>query len=184
MDEKTMEPRGGVRALVGTALMAAVLCVLGPLSVPIGPVPVSLGTLGIYCAVYLLGWRRGALSVLIYLLLGLAGLPVFSGFAGGLARLAGPTGGYLMGFLPMAGIAGFAVERGERRAALFAGLAVGTAVLYAFGTAWYCVLTGSGLMAALALCVLPFIPVDLGKMALAAALCPVVRRRVQRAGMA
>lgn len=175
--------RPAVHSMASTALMAAVLCLLGPVSLPIGPVPISLGTLGIYLALYLLGWKRGTVSVLIYLLLGLAGLPVFSGFAGGLARLIGPTGGYLMGYLPMAVTAGLVIDRWDSRAAQFAGLAASTAVLYAFGTAWYCVLTGSALGSALALCVLPFIPVDLVKIALVTVLCPTVRRRLRQAGL-
>ena len=80
-------------AMVVTALMAAVTCILAPLSVPIGPVPISLTNFAIYLSLYLLDWKKGTLSYLIYLLLGLVGLPVFSGFTGGLAKLAGPTGG-------------------------------------------------------------------------------------------
>ena len=75
--------------------MAAVTCILAPLSVPIGPVPISLTNFAIYLSLYLLDWKKGTLSYLIYLLLGLVGLPVFSGFTGGLAKLAGPTGGYI-----------------------------------------------------------------------------------------
>lgn len=79
-------------AMVVTALMAAVTCILAPLSVPIGPVPISLTNFAIYLSLYLLDWKKGTLSYLIYLLLGLVGLPVFSGFTGGLAKVAGPTG--------------------------------------------------------------------------------------------
>ena len=78
-------------AMVVTALMAAVTCILAPLSVPIGPVPISLTNFAIYLSLYLLDWKKGTLSYLIYLLLGLVGLPVFSGFTGGLAKLAGPA---------------------------------------------------------------------------------------------
>ena len=71
-----------------TALMAAVTCILAPLSIPIGPVPISFTNLAIYLSLYLLGWKKGTISYLIYLLLGLVGLPVFSGFTGGPAKLA------------------------------------------------------------------------------------------------
>ena len=77
-------------AMVVTALMAAVTCILAPLSVPIGPVPISLTNFAIYLSLYLLDWKKGTLSYLIYLLLGLVGLPVFSGFTGGPSKLAGP----------------------------------------------------------------------------------------------
>ena len=75
-----------------TALMTAVTCILAPLSIPIGPVPISFTNLAIYLSLYLLGWKRGTISYLVYLLIGLVGVPVFSGFTGGIGKLAGPTG--------------------------------------------------------------------------------------------
>ena len=146
-------------AMVVTALMAAVTCILAPLSVPIGPVPISLTNFAIYLSLYLLDWKKGTLSYLIYLLLGLVGLPVFSGFTGGLAKLAGPTGGYIIGFIPMA-------------------IIVGTAICYAFGTAWFCFQSGYTVGAALAVCVIPFIPADLCKMVIAMIIGPMVRKRL------
>ena len=75
-----------------TALMAAALCVLGPLSVPIGAIPISLSNFVICLTAWLLGPKFGTLSVAVYLLIGLVGVPVFSGFTGGMGRLLGPTG--------------------------------------------------------------------------------------------
>ena len=117
-------------AMVVTALMAAVTCILAPLSVPIGPVPISLTNLAIYLSLYLLDWKKGTLSYLIYLLLGLVGLPVFSGFTGGLAKLAGPTGGYIIGFIPMAIIAGIVIDKFSQRWIQILGMIVGTAICY------------------------------------------------------
>lgn len=97
-------------AMVTTAFMAAVTCILAPLSIPIGPVPISLTNLAIYLSLYLLNWKRGTISYCLYLLIGLAGLPVFSGFSGGIGKLAGPTGGYIIGFIPMAIIAGIIID--------------------------------------------------------------------------
>ena len=88
--------------LIFMALMAAVMCIAGPLAVPIGPVPITLTNLVIYIAVGVLGTAQGTISYCLYLLLGMVGLPVFSGYAGGLGKLAGPTGGYLIGFIAMA----------------------------------------------------------------------------------
>ena len=82
-----------------TALMAAALCVLGPLSVPIGAIPISLSNFVICLTAWLLGPKFGTLSVAVYLLIGLVGVPVFSGYGAGVAKLAGPTGGYLVGYL-------------------------------------------------------------------------------------
>ena len=76
-------PRTKTYEITMTALMAAVTCILAPLSIPIGPVPISFTNLAIYLSLYLLGWKKGTISYLIYLLLGLVGLPVFSGFTGG-----------------------------------------------------------------------------------------------------
>lgn len=83
--------------IVKIALMAAIISVLGPLSVPLPftPVPVSFTIMAVYLTSYLLGSKTGTLSVIIYILVGLAGLPVFSGFTGGAAKLVGPTGGYI-----------------------------------------------------------------------------------------
>ena len=92
-------PRSKTYEITITALMTAVTCILAPMSIPIGPVPISFTNLAIYLSLYLLGWKRGTISYLIYLLIGLVGLPVFSGFTGGPAKLAGPTGGYIIGFI-------------------------------------------------------------------------------------
>ncbi len=170
--------------LTATALMAAVMCVLGPLSVPIGAVPISLTNLVVCFAVWLLGPRFGTLSVLVYLLLGAAGLPVFSAYGAGLAKLAGPTGGYLIGFLPMALIGGLALEK-SKGSPLFTGLGlvVGIAVSYAFGTAWFVWQMGCTLPYAMGVCVWPFIPFDLAKVVLSSALGALVRRRLIAAGL-
>ena len=98
-----------VKQLALTGLMAAVICVLGPLalSIPVSPVPISLGTLAIYFVASVAGMKTGTLSVVIYILLGLAGVPVFTGFTGGVGKLFGPTGGYIIGYLFMALICGF-----------------------------------------------------------------------------
>ena len=93
------------------AIMTALTCILAPFSLPIGPVPISLTNLVIYFSLYLLGWKLGTLSYVIYLLIGLVGVPVFSGFTAGPAKLFGPTGGYLIGFIPMAIIAGIVIDK-------------------------------------------------------------------------
>jgi biotin transport system substrate-specific component len=157
-----------VRFLTVCGLVAAVFCVLGPITVPIGPIPVSLMPLALYVAAYVLGHKTTLVSVAVYLLLGAAGMPVFSGYQGGLAKLVGPTGGYLLGYLFLALILGLAAEQSHRRALpCVIGMLLGTAVLYTFGTVWFMVETQTPLWGALTMCVLPFVPVDLCKMALA-----------------
>lgn len=165
-------------AMVFTALMTAVTCILAPLSVPIGPVPISFTNLAIYLSLYLLDWKRGTLSYFLYLLIGFAGLPVFSGFTGGVAKLAGPTGGYIVGFIPMAIIAGIVIDHCQKRWIQLLGMIVGTAICYALGTAWFCVQAGYTVSAALAVCVFPFIPADLIKMLIAMTIGPEICKRV------
>lgn len=170
--------RSRIQALTLTALMTAVTCVLAPFSLSIGPVPISLTNLVIFFSVYLLGWKRAAMSTAAYLLIGLIGLPVFSGFAGGPGKLLGPTGGYLIGFVPMAVIAGLLLRRTERRALQFLAMAAGMAVCYAFGTVWFCAVMDATAAAALGACVLPFVPFDAVKILIALSLCPVIKKRL------
>ena len=157
-----------LRAMTLTALFAAILCVICPISIPIvGLVPITLSLLVIYLAGGLLGPGCGTLAVLVYLALGAAGLPVFSKFSGGAAVLIGPTGGYLIGYLPCVAVVGLS----RRRPRLFAVFcALGLAVCYLFGTIWLSVSTGTPFGAALKAAVLPFLPFDAIKIAMAALL--------------
>lgn len=174
-------PAFPVRTMALTAVMAAVLCVLGPLSLPVGPVPLSLATLAVYLSAYLLGWKWGTVSVLVYLLVGAAGVPVFSGFGGGLGRLLGPTGGYLAGYLPLALLSGLGARHSGRRWVHALAMTAGTVVLYILGTAWFCLQGGVPLGEALSKCVWIFLPGDGAKLAAALLLGPVLRRRLAQA---
>ena len=171
-------------ALIG--VMAAVTCILGPLSlaIPVSPVPISLTNLAVYFAIYVLGMKRGTISYCIYLLLGLAGLPVFAAFTVGAGKLFGPTGGYLIGFIFMALICGFFIEKWEKKLYMhFIGMVLGTAVCYFFGTAWLAYTAHMGFAAALAAGVIPFIPGDLAKIIIAMIAGPVIRKQLKRAGL-
>lgn len=161
------------------ALMSAVLCLMGPLSIPIGPVPISLTNLALYLVLYILGWKMGTLAYLVYLLIGLVGVPVFSGFSGGPMKLFGPTGGYLIGFLPMAVLLGLFLEKHFRRRLLcILLLEAATWIPYLMGTVWLSMSTGMSFFAALTVGVLIFLPVDLIKMVLAALIGPILRTRL------
>ena len=168
-------------ALIG--VMTAVTCILGPLVIPlpISPVPISFTNLAVYLAVYVLGTKAGTISYLVYLLLGFAGLPVFSGFTGGIVKLAGPTGGYLVGFIFMALIAGWAIDRFPGKYALqAAGMVLGTAVCYVFGTVWLAGQLGIGFAAGLGVGVIPYLPGDAVKILFAVMVGARVRRDVRR----
>lgn len=174
---------GKLRMMTMTALLSAVLCALGPMAIPVGPVPITLANLVMYLALYLLGWKMGTVSCLVYVVMGLVGLPVFAGFSGGAGKLLGPTGGYIAGYVLMAAAAGFFIQKFQNRCIHGMGLALGTAVCYALGTAWYCVTTQAAAGTAMALCVIPFLPGDLVKIALALSVGPMLRRNLQRAGL-
>jgi biotin transport system substrate-specific component len=166
------------------AVMAAVMCIVGPLSIPlpVSPAPVSFTNLVIYLAVYLLGARAGTISYVIYLMLGLAGLPVFSGFTGGISRLAGPTGGYLTGFVALALICGFFAGKFRGNRPLYVvGMILGTAVTYAVGTAWLAWQGNLTPTAALLIGVVPFIPGDAAKIIAVALVCGPAKKLMARA---
>ena len=168
--------------MTSCALMAALMCVLCPVSVPIGPIPISLSILVILLTVYVLGTWRALVSYTVYLLLGAVGMPVFSGFQGGLAKLAGPTGGYLAGFWLMILVAGIIMEKGKRNLLVtILGMLVGVAIDYAVGTAWFVFQTESTVVHALDVCVYPFIPFDVAKIVIAVLLGSVVYKGLQRA---
>lgn len=191
MNEPIMHAKDSARSekqtvyqLCVTALMAAVMCILGPLSIPIGEVPVSFTNLVVYLTIFLLGTRMGTISYIVYLLLGLVGLPVFSGFTGGPAKLAGPTGGYLVGFILMALICGLFMEK-SRYNALWSiiGMVCGTAVAYVFGTAWFVLTMRCTVGYALAVCVFPFLIFDLIKIILTTVVGREIRKRLVKANL-
>ena len=171
-------------AFVG--LMTAVICVLGPISfpLPISPVPISLGVLGVLLAVYMLGLKWGTISCLIYLLIGLVGVPVFTGFSGGVGKVLGPTGGYLIGYIFLCLIAGFFISKWPAKWPLhLTGMVLGTAVMYLFGTLWLGYLLKCSFLEALWMGVIPYIPADLIKIALTLSLGGFIRRQLMRAGL-
>ena len=171
-------------SMTSIALMAAVICVVGPFTLPIGPVPITLAPLAILLSVYILGTKKGTIALLIYLLIGAVGVPVFSGFTGGIGKLAGPTGGYLVGYIIFALIAGWFIHRFYDKVVIqFLGMVLALAVLYAFGTAWLAYSAGMTFGAALAVGVLPFIVFDLIKIVIAIALGRAVRSRLLRSGI-
>lgn len=173
-----------IKTLTTCALFAALMCICGPLSVPIGPVPVSLTNLVLYFAVMVLDTKKTFISYVVYLLIGIIGFPVFSGFQGGLAKVTGPTGGYLVGFLLMVLIGGILMEKTKGNLIVtIIGMILGTAVCYAFGTVWFMRIMNYELAPALTLCVWPFVPFDLIKIVVAVPVGKTVRKRLDAAGV-
>ncbi|MDY5366290.1 MAG: biotin transporter BioY [Eubacteriales bacterium] len=153
------------------ALCAALLAPCAWLSVPTQP-PFTMQTFGVFLTLLLLGAKDGTIAIGLYILLGALGVPVFSGFNGGMGALMGPTGGYIVGFLLMCLIFGLLCGKGAGLWLKALALLLGLAVCYAFGTLWFVKVYGDmkgpiSTLSALSMCVFPFIVPDLAKLALA-----------------
>ncbi len=170
-----------IKNMTKIALMAAVICVIAPFSIPIGAVPISFTNFILYLSVYILGTKRTVASYIIYLILGTVGLPVFSGWAGGIGKLLGPTGGYLAGFIFMIIICGVFIEVFKNKKILhFAGMVLGTAIAYAFGTLWCSYSMDLSLTECFFMCVAPFIVGDLIKIFVAIYAGTEIKRRTDK----
>ena len=163
-----------------TALFAAILCVLAPISVSVGAIPVSLGTFCVCVLALLVDRRCVPIAILLYAALGTVGLPVFAGFVGGGHILIGPTGGYLFGYIPMALTVSFVAGNDRKPLRMIVAMILGYAVCYGFGAGWYMISANVNLKAALIVGVLPFLPFDAVKIAAACALTMLLGKRIDR----
>ena len=193
MNNQAVYQRSTISYLLLAALMAAVCAVCSWISVPLPftPVPINLGTLAVFLAAGILGWKYGSVSVIVFVLLGAAGLPVFHGFTGGMGIITGPTGGYIVGYILAAFLTGIMIDTyfkarksSENKAATYAVLALAMALglfaCYALGTAWFMHISGTDLKAALLMCVVPFLIGDAIKIAAATVLVKKLRPFARR----
>lgn len=169
-----------VQKMAIIALMTAVLCILAPISIPvfISPVPISLGVLAIYLTAYVLSPVDATISVIIFILLGTFGLPVFSGYSGGLSKLVGPTGGYIIGFLFTVYISSLFIHMKKGIIFDVIGMITGLALCYILGTIWFSYQQGKGFIASLLLCVVPFLIGDAIKIIVAVILGTQLNKRL------
>ncbi len=167
--------------LVRCAALTALIVVCSWITVPVIPeVPFTMQTFAVFFALEFSGGKCGAVSTAVYLALGAAGVPVFSGFRGGVGHLAGPTGGYLVGFLASCVVYRVFEKRMKNRAVLhFAVLAASMVSCYALGTAWFMIQTKLPLGASLMKCVVPYIAPDTVKIALAVFLSSRLKRIIK-----
>ncbi len=173
------------KTITECAVFTALLCIFSPISFPVGPVPITLALFAVMLAAIVLGVKKGVAAVVTYILLGAVGLPVFSGAHGGAQVLLGPTGGYLWSYVLLAAIAGAisGIKSDSKPVCYilaFVGCVAGTAVCYICGTLQYMALSGKGFADLLAVCVYPFIPLDLVKAVCAALLGVNVRGAIER----
>lgn len=166
MTQKTDKKRQNNRIndMVLVSLFSAVIAVSAQIAVPLGTIPFTLQTMAVLVASALLGLKRGVTSVAVYILLGIVGLPVFSGFRGGIGVLAGPTGGYITAFLIVGLIVGISVDKfGRNFSVLILSMLAGLLLCYVFGTLWFVLSTGTDFYSAFMLCVVPYVIFDLLK---------------------
>ncbi|WP_058484885.1 biotin transporter BioY [Defluviitalea phaphyphila] len=179
-----MENKSHLYQMVYIGVVTAVICILAPLSIPIGLVPISFTNLAIYFAVYILGMKKSVLSCILYILIGFIGVPVFSQFTGGPAKLLGPTGGYIIGFIFMALVSGFFIDRFfDKWYLCFTGMVLGTIVCYILGTIWLSYQANLSISSALGVGVIPFIPGDLIKIVIATFIGPLIRKQLMKSNM-
>ena len=155
--------------IVLIAAMTSVICVIAPISIitPFSIVPISLSTFAIILSVYILGLFPGLASVVLYIILGFCGLPVFSGFTGGAQKVLGPTGGYIIGYIFLAIISGLFIDKFDDMRIRFFGIVLGMVILYIFGTVWLAFNLNYSFKDALFVGVIPFTIGDLIKIILA-----------------
>lgn len=159
------------KGLVAAGLFTALTAVCSWINIPLffTPVPVNMALIGPYLAGLILGYKYGVFSQVIYILLGIVGLPVFAGFAAGASVIVGPTGGFLVGYVLCALICGLPPRKSGTKMRVLLML-TGLAACYVCGLIWFMITTSSTLWAGLTACVLPFLPGDAIKIALAAVL--------------
>lgn len=184
MSVTTSKQKWTARDMAYVAIFAVTIAICSWISIPT-TVPFTLQTFAVFLAVGVLGGRRGTFAVLVYILLGAVGLPVFAGFSGGLGALLGTTGGYIIGFF-FSALLYWAMTKvlGEKTPVMVVAMVLGLIVCYAFGTVWFMTVyarnSGAiGLGTALGWCVIPFIIPDLVKIALAVGLTRLLKPHVK-----
>ncbi len=168
-------------------MFAALCCATAPISIPLpGGVPITLQTAAVFLAALLLGPLYGFVAVLVYVLLGAVGLPVFAGFSGGIGSLVGMSGGFIMSWPFAALLAGFIYFKFGRNkkgvvkyAEMIVAMLLGSVVIYVVGLTQFIFLTKMSIQASLLACMVPFIPGDLLKMVLVAIIVPVLEKAMK-----
>lgn len=172
-----------IHTMTLTAVMTAVICVISPFSIPIGVVPVSLCNFALCLAVIILGGKIGVLCCTLYLLTGIIGVPVFSGFMSGVGRIIGPTGGYLIGYIPMTLISGAVSDRTNNIVIQILGMLFGTAVMYILGSIWLMLQSGISFAEAVSIGVVPFAVWDIVKMTVGVMLGRTIKKQLKKSRM-
>ncbi len=170
------------KQLIICSLFAALTAILSQISIPLPftPVPINLATLSVLLAGALLGKKVGAISQVVYALLGVIGLPVYANFMSGIGVILGPTGGYIIGYIIAAFVVGIIIEKSNNSLMTYIfSMCLGMISCYILGTAWFMYVTGNNLMSSLVMCVFPFIPGDIIKIILGAFLAKRLHNKIR-----
>lgn len=173
-----------IKDLIICSLFAALICIFSVISIPIGTVPVTLSTFALCITAVILPPQKAVTATAVYIMLGICGLPVFSGFQSGIGTLAGPTGGYIYAYIPSVLIMSVLVcninkKRIKSMVHMFFSASVGIAVCYTLGTFHFMLVTKQSFTYSAAVCVLPFIPFDIVKCACAVYIGKAVKRIIK-----
>lgn len=167
-----------IKELCICAISAALISVISPISIPIGVISVTLSLFIIYTLAAILKPYQILISVLIYIIIGIIGLPVFSNFSGGLAIVTGITGGYLIGYFPTVLIISLIIRKNKNRIYMYPiAMIIGGIACYIVGTIWFVLMTNTTISYALSVCVIPFIPFDIIKIIFATFASYLINRR-------
>ena len=171
-----MNDSNQLRMTVYTSLFVAFIAIGAFIAIPIGPVPIVLQNMFVLLAGIILGPTWGLACVAVYLLIGLAGLPVFSGGGSGIGKIFGPTGGYLLGYLPAVFVtAGISKGLGKKMSSDILAMVIGSLIVYAAGVSWLKVVTAMSLEKATAIGMIPFLIGDVFKIVAAAFIARALR---------
>ncbi len=170
-----------IRKTVVIGILAAIICVFSPFSLPAGAIPISLSTFAIYLVSCTVPKKYSVPAVAVYILIGAVGLPVFSSFTGGIQCIVGYTGGFIIGYIPCAFIIGLLTDKYPNTKIVYPiSLAAGTLACYLSGTLWYMHKAETGFVEAVAVCVLPFIIGDNIKIAAASVIGITLKQRLRK----
>ena len=168
-----------IQDICSIAIMAAVTAIMAQISIPMPlGVPMTMQTFAVTLAGVILGAKRGAISMIVYVLLGAVGAPVYAGFSGGFQNLIGPTGGFLLSFPIMAYLIGMGIQMRKKKGMFVLLLFLGTVSNYVVGVAMFCLVTQSSVLTGITACVVPFIPTAIIKAIVASVLGIQIRNRL------
>ena len=165
--------------IVLVGVFVAIISICAWISIPMVPIPITLQILGVFITASILGAKLGTVSIIIYILLGAVGLPVFSNFTGGFGILLSPTGGFIIGFIFTALTIGIITSFKNSILTNTLAMLLGLLLCYTFGTVWYCIYANVDFITAVLICVVPFLIGDSVKICISAILVTKLKKHIK-----